>query len=274
MMMMACLWHADFMLEAQNLRAVLAQRAVHGNISFENFGCAFREHVKDQRVIAKIVCPDKLNAGIAIGNNFREAEDPVHENAAKEEIRKHDNALVTKPDDMLETGLDQGESHSRITHLAPSEAHPFPEHAGEFRYIAVCIRIGCATADHDQASSFPVDDSPFTICHFLCARDAHGGCPDQHGGESEFATIVDSNAVFACIGVEHGGNVVLGVHGGKQHSGNSQDPVAALPAQTVKPVTNDRVGKFEIAVCDWPVRQPFGELRNHSGEFIYRVIGA
>ena len=57
------------------------------------------------------------------------------------------------------------------------------------------------------------------------------------------------------IGVEHGGDVVLGVAGGEQHAGDGEDVVDALRDQPVEPVADDRPGEFEIAVLDRPVRR-------------------
>lgn len=56
------------------------------------------------------------------------------------------------------------------------------------------------------------------------------------------------------IGVQHRWDIILGVHRREQHPRHRQYPLAPRFAQTVQPVTDHRVGEFQIAIVNHPVR--------------------
>ena len=69
------------------------------------------------------------------------------------------------------------------------------------------------------------------------------------------------------IGLEHGGNIVLGMTGGEQHAGDGEDVLDALLAQAIEAEVDHRVGEFEIAVFDRNIGQSRLEGFGESGEF-------
>ena len=78
------------------------------------------------------------------------------------------------------------------------------------------------------------------------------------GIHAQFPAIADLNPMFGRIGVQHGRDIVFGVHSGKEHAGHRQNFVTPLRAQPIQPVANYRVGKFQIAVFNSPVRRQVG----------------
>ena len=87
---------------------------------------------------------------------------------------------------------------------------------------------------------------------------AGAGGGDHLGVDAELAAVADLDPVPGGIGVEHGGNVVLGMHRGKEHPRHREDAGASLVAQPVEAVADHRVGEFEIAVVDLPVGRQVG----------------
>jgi hypothetical protein len=94
--------------------------------------------------------------------------------------------------------------------------------------------------------------------------DARAGGTDHLQIDPEFATVIDHRAgILRLIGIEHRGNVVLGVTCGKQHARHRQNAGHALGAQPVETVRDHRIAEFEIAVFHRNIRiaglQPFGD---------------
>src|SRR5687767_2215050 len=71
MVMVAHLRQAHFLLEAQHLRAIFAQAAVHVGVTCENLANALGEGLDDERVVVEIGGLDELNSG-------KKARRPVH----------------------------------------------------------------------------------------------------------------------------------------------------------------------------------------------------
>ena len=101
------------------------------------------------------------------------------------------------------------------------------------------------------------------------------GSGDHLGVHPQFTTIAHLNPMRGGIGIKDRGNVVLGMHGGKEHPRHRQNPLAARRAQTVQTVADHRVGKFEIAVFHQPVIGQITRqfIRQHA-EFIDRRLAA
>ena len=55
-----------------------------------------------------------------------------------------------------------------------------------------------------------------------------GSGGDHFGVHTQVTPVFDFDVVLGGIGVQHSRNVVLRVHGGKQHAGHSQDMITAL----------------------------------------------
>jgi hypothetical protein len=88
-------------------------------------------------------------------------------------------------------------------------------------------------------------------------RDAVARRPQHLEVDPELAPIDDLEPrVGRRIGVEHRGNVVLGMAGGKQHAGDRQDALRPLLAQPVEAAMDDRIGELEVAVFQRHAREP------------------
>jgi hypothetical protein len=85
--------------------------------------------------------------------------------------------------------------------------------------------------------------------------DARAGGTDHLQIDPEFATVIDHRAGILClIGIEHRGNVILGVTCGKQHARHGQNAGDPLGAQAVEPFRYHRVAEFEVAVFHRNIR--------------------
>ena len=78
----------------------------------------------------------------------------------------------------------------------------------------------------------------------------------------QLAAVVDRHpGMLGLIGVEHRGDVVLGVAGGEEHAGHRQHAVCAALAQLVQAVADDRRGELEKAALDVVLRQALADAR-------------
>ena len=275
MVVVAFLHGADLGLETQDLHPVLAHRAVGRRHFAHLFGGAFGKGLEHLGMVAEIARPHPLDFGVGGGDAVGEAVDAVDQDAREEEIGKHDHPPVGQAGDMGQTGLDKRKGDAGIARLAPAKAHAFPEHAGDLGHVGIGIGVRGAAADHDKAGLVQRHGPEFGIgaVHGLLHAGTGGG--DHLGIDAKLSAIADLDPMARGIGVEHGGNVVLGVHRGKEHARHGQDAGAALFAQPVEPVPDHRIGEFEIAVVDLPVggeigRQAFGQ---HL-EFVHRSRAA
>ena len=83
MVMMTFLRQPDICFKSEHLRAILTHGAVHCCLARKNFGHAFREGLKNFRMIAEIPRLNKLNFRILLGNSIRESVDTVDQNTAE-----------------------------------------------------------------------------------------------------------------------------------------------------------------------------------------------
>ena len=255
--------------KGQHLIAVGTDAAVGRRHSPRLFGDPFGEGFQHFGMIAQIAGFDELDAGMLCRNLVGEAIDAVDQNARKQEIREHDNALVGQHRDVLQARFHQREGHAGIAHLVPAKAHAFGQHPSDFGHVAIGVRVRGTAADHDKAGLRQRQRAVFGVGAVHSVLNAAGGGGDHLGINTKFAAIADGRAVLGGIGVEHRGNVVLGVHGSKQHARHRKDPVAPCIPQPVKTVADHRVRKFQIAVVDQPVgRQERGQLFGQRRKFV------
>jgi hypothetical protein len=80
--------------------------------------------------------------------------------------------------------------------------------------------------------------------------------------------------MFGHVGVQHRGNIVLGVAGREQHARHGQYAGHPNGAQPVQPVAQDRAGEFEIAVLHRRVMQLVAQPMRHGGEFVHGILVA
>ena len=141
MMMVTFLRQADLGFETQDLIAVFAHRTVHGGIAIQDFNRALGKCFDDLRMVVEVSCFNKFNVGMALRRQPREPVDPVNQDAAEQEIRKHDDAAVAKSGDMVKAGLNQGKGHTGVADLTPAKSHPLPQETGDFRDVGIGVGI-------------------------------------------------------------------------------------------------------------------------------------
>ncbi len=99
---------------------------------------------------------------------------------------------------------------------------------------------------------------------------AVGGGAHHLGVDAEILAVIDPEIVGGGIGVEHRGNVVLGVARREQHAGHGEHAGDALGFQLVQTGADDRGGEFEIAIFDRIVRQALLQMFRQHGELAHR----
>ena len=154
MMVMADLGRAHIILIAYNLFTVFAELAVHGVIARKRLMHALNKRFDYIGMIVQIGCLQNFNVRIGRLRFICPRVDAPDQNAGKQKIGKHDDTLVAQPDRPLQARINQRIGDSGIADLGPTEAHTFPQHAGDLRYIGIGIRIIGATANNHQQRIF------------------------------------------------------------------------------------------------------------------------
>ena len=262
-------------LDGQNLGAVGAGSAVGRRRFAELLGRALGEGLQHQGMIAEIVRADELGLRAVGRHHVGEAADAVDENPGEQEVGEHHRPAVAELRHMPQARLDQREGDAGIAHLAPAEAHALMEQPRDLGDVGVGVGIRGAAADHHEAGV--VDGALPRLGVGALDRLAHAlpGGGDQLRVDAELASAAHLDPVLRGVGVEHGRDVVLRVHGREQHSRNAEDAPASLFAQPVEAVADDGVGELQVAVLQLPVgrqqrRQPVGE----GGELVDRRLAA
>ena len=256
-------------LDGEHLCAILAGAAIWWGDSIGLLANALGKGFEHFRVVAQVTCLDELHVGVFGGDLIGESVDAVDQDAGEQEVGEHDGAFVAEFCNVLEAWLDKREGHAGIADFAPTEAHAFLQHAGDLGDVAVGIGVGCAAPDDHEAGFVQADGAVLCVGAVNGLLNAGTGGCDHLGVDAEFAAIGDLQAVFGGVGVEHGGDVVFGVHRGKEHARNGEDALAARFAQAVETIADHWIGEFEIAVVDLPlVRQVGRELFSQNLEFI------
>ena len=168
---------------------------------------------------------------------------------------------------MPEPRFHQREGDAGIDGLSPAESEPLHQHPGDLGHIRVGIGIRGATPNHHQqglGSGHVLGGLVQTLLH-----PGPGGRHHQ-AINPQFAAVVDRQTRFSCVGVENGGDVVLGVPGREQHRWNGQNPGHTLLTQGLEPIPQDRPGKFQIAMLNRHRGQLWSQGFDHLGEFIHR----
>ncbi len=273
MMVVALLLQADFGLEPQNLRPIFAQLTIHIVGAIEDFLNAVLEGFNDIVLIVEISRLDELDVRMARCDLIGEIVDATDENAGEEEIGENDNALVAKLGGMFEARFDQRERDARIANLAPAKAHAFPKHAHQLVDVGIGIRIGSAATDHHQQG---IGDGNFAMLDIGCVHgllNTSTGCLDHLEIKTQLAAIFNRYARrFGLIGIEHRGDVILGMTGSKQHAGNGQNARASLRHQIVQSLGKNRIGEFQIAIVNWPFGETGSQTLRQLGELIDSLL--
>ena len=247
-----------FSLKSQNLRTIFA----HGTIWWWNFAnllgdpfCKGRQHLF---MVVQVPSFYKLNIGVFRSNLIGETVNSVDQYTRKKEIREHNNPLITKPACVLQAGFNQGKRHTRIANFTPAKAKPFVQHTRNFCHIAIGIRVRCTAPNHHKASLMHRDLPMGRIGRRDRLLHPAAGRGDHLRIHAQFSAIADLDPMLGRIGIQHGRNIILGVHRGKEHTGNGQNFITSLGAEPIQPIPNYRIGKFQIAVFNCPFRRQIG----------------
>ena len=160
---------------------------------------------------------------------------------------------------MAQARLHQGEGDPGIDGFAPAKPQALHQHPGHLGHIGIGIGIGGAPAhNHQQGFVERHGDPKARVGPGPPWAGAIGGGEglanpgrrrlDHLEVDPQLPAVIDAQAGFGRIGIENGGDVVFGVAGGEQHGGHGQHPLHPLGAQVLKPLAQDRPGKFQVAV--------------------------
>src|SRR5262245_7502109 len=93
MVMMPLLRRARGELMADDLRAVLAEAAIHRRLAIDNLGDAIDQAIEHQRMVAEIGRFEDLDLGMIGGDPVTGGINALHQHAGEEEIGEDDDAL-------------------------------------------------------------------------------------------------------------------------------------------------------------------------------------
>ena len=274
MVMVAFLRETNLVLEAQHLRPVFAERAVHIVVTTENFAHPVGECGDDLGMIIQISRFHEFGCGMRRSNLVGKAVDPIDQNPRKQEIGEHDHALEAKLHDMFKTWLDKREGHTGIADLGPAETHPFPQHAGNLGNVRIGIGVGGAAPDHDKTGIGPINRAMFGIGGRNGLGNAVSGRLQHLQIDRQLAPILDGDTMLGGIGVQDRRDIILRMTGGKQHARHGKNVIDALLAKLVEPGLDHRGGEFEISILNRPVGKQRCEFFRQDSEFSYRRFRA
>lgn len=152
---MASVFGANVMVlatfKSEHLTAVTADATVRGWRVAHLFHDPFGKSFQNLGVIAQITSFDELDVFVFCRHLIGETIDPVDQDAGKQEVREHNDALVRQACYVLQARLNQREGHAGIANFAPAKAHPLLKHPCNFRDVAVRVRVRGPAPDHDKA---------------------------------------------------------------------------------------------------------------------------
>ncbi|CAI8419636.1 MAG: Uncharacterised protein [Rhodospirillaceae bacterium] len=276
---MRFLRQADFGLEAQNLLPVLTVQAVHDVLPSHALFDPVLEGIEHQIVVVEITGLDELQAGESRRNFIGLVVDAVDQHAGEQEVGEDHDPLEAEHGAFFQRRDDQREGHAGVSGFSPAEAQPFPQHTGDLGHVGVGIGVGRTATDDDQQGFMRGDLALLRIGALDRLADALTGCTDHLVVDPQLAAIVHFDVVLGAVGVEHRGNVVLGVACREQHAGHGEDPLTAFLPQAVETVADNRGRELQITIINVELRhagaQALGHLRKLThGPFIAATVAA
>ena len=217
-MVVRFLWQANFTLETQYLLAVFAVQAIHQVLPGHTLLDPVLEGIQHQIVVVQVARLDELQARVLGCHFIGLIVDAVHQNASEQKIGEHHDPLEPQLGALFQSRHDQREGNARIGRFRPAKAQAFPQHAGDFGDVAVGVGVrGTATDNYQQG--FMRSDLAL-LCISPLHRFAHPftGRTDHLVIDPQLAAVMHLDAMLRAIGVEDGGNIVLGVTRGEQHT--------------------------------------------------------
>ena len=170
---------------------------------------------------------------------------------------------------MAQARFHQGKGDAGVHGLPPAEAHALHQHAGDLGHVGVGVGIGRAPAHHHQQGVVQGDGS---LLVGLLEGVANAGPSrlDHLQIHPQLPAVIHPQASLGGVGVEYGGDVVLGVAGGEQHRRNRQDVPHPALAQGLQPIPQDRAGELQVAVLHRQGSEALAQGRRQLGELLNR----
>ena len=253
---MAHLLFAHFVFEANHLRAVFAELAVHVGAAELDFGDALVHGPQQQLVAAE-------GAGVQVffrrsgAVGFHLAVDALEQHAGKQKHGQHHHPPVGQVFEQRQRILQQRLGDADKGRGGKAEAQTFPEQAGELGHFRVSVGV-IGTAPHHQQAAFLTGHrgvGGFGLRHHLPGELQQRGRDAQVPAQGDFQVRV---LLLERVHLER--NIVLGVPAGKEDGRNGRDLAHALLVHALHGRRVHRVGKLQKAVVDDPV----GVARNQA----------
>ena len=274
-MVVTVLRRSHFHLKAQHLGAIFTKGAVHVGITPQHVVNPFLEGGQHLRMVPQVGGMEDLQIGMVGGHPLAVLHDATHQHTGEQKVGKHHDAAIAQFDQLAQPGFDQGEGHPRVEGLSPAESEALYEHAGDLGHVGVGIGIGGTTAHHHQqgvVEGHRLSAGPAVLGIRLLQTATNPGCSGQDhlAIHPEFAAVINAQARFSCVGVQHRRDVVFGVARCKQHGWNRQYMADAPAAQGLEPVAQDRSGEFEVAKLHGNPPHQLLQLAGQGSELLHR----
>ena len=275
MVVVAVLGGSHLGFEPQHLGAVLAQRAVHVRIAPQHVLNPFPEGGEHLGMVPQVGGLQDLQLGMVVGHPLAVLHDPADQHAGEEEIGEHHDAAIAQLHHVAQAGLHQGKGDAGIHGFTPSEAKAFHQQPCHLGHVAVGVGIGGTPAHHHQQGLIDRDGLPalrpvLVLRLIQAGTDAGPSGLDHATVHAELAAVVDAQTRFRGVGVQHRGDVVLGVPRREQHRRDRQHVAHPAPAQAIEAIAQDRPGKLQVAVFHGHPAHAVLQLQGEGGEFLHR----
>ena len=273
--MVAVLGAAHLHFKAEHLGPVLAEGAIHGGVAPQHVLHPFPEGGQHLGMVPQVAGMEEGDLGMVGRHPLAVLHNPAHQHAGKEEVREHHDAAVPQLHHMAQTGFNQGEGDAGIERLTPSETKTLHQHPGDLGHVGVGIGIGGTPTHHHQqrlmkGHRWPARAAVIAIRRIQAGPDAGAGGLDHLAIHPQLPAVIDPQSRLGGVGIEHRGDVVLGVTRRKQHGRNGQHMAHTAAAQRLQAIAQDRPGKFQIAKFHWHRLKGLLELAGQGGKLFHR----
>ena len=271
----AVLGRSHLGFEPQHLGAVLAKGAVHVRIAPQHVLHPIPEGSQHLGMVPQVGGLQDLQLGMVVGHPLAVLHDPADQHAGEEEIGEHHDAAIAQLHHVAQAWFDQGEGDTGVNGFAPGEAEALHKQSRHLGHVAVGVGIGGTAAHHHQQGlldghGLPAG-RPVLFLRLIQAGANAGPCGLDHATvDPELAAVVDAQTRFSGVGVQHGGNVVLGMPRREQHRRYGQHMAHPPPAQGIEAIAQDRPGKLQISVFHGHLAHGVLQLAGQGGEFFHR----
>ena len=201
--------------------------------------------------------------------------DPADQNPGEQEVGKHHNTAITQPHHLPEARLHQGKRDPGVQGFAPAEAEALHQHAGDLRHIGVGVGIRRPPPHHHQQRVVgghrrPAGRHSSGIGGRQRIADTAAGRLDHFSIHPQLAPVIHPQTALGGPGVEHRGDVILGMAGGEEHGRHRQHMTDPPGPQFLQAIAQDRPRELQIAIGHRHRRQGAAQLLRQGGELLHR----